>query len=203
MALDGTYTGLLASIAATLHRSDLTSVIPDFVALADSRINSDLRSRQMETSQASTIAAGVLAVPANYVEMKDSYISSTTPYINLDRKTAEWIYEKYPSRVATGKPAFIAREGSNFIFGPFPDANYTVTLVYYNKFAALSAAVNSVFTAYPGLWLFASLAEAAPYLKDDKRVALWEEKYKYLFNLVQKESDDEFYSGAVLQMVPG
>ena len=203
MALDGTYSGLLASIAGTLHRADLTAVIPDFVTLADSRINNDLRHRTMETSQASTVAAGVVAVPTNYIEMKDCYISSTTPFVNLDRKTAEWIYEKYPFRVSDNIPKFIAREGPNFIFGPFPDSNYVVTLVYYNKFPALSSAVNSVFTTYPGLWLFAALAEAAPYLKDDRRVELWEAKYKQLFNLVQKESDDEFLSGAVLQIVAG
>lgn len=203
MSLDGTYAGLLSSIAGTLHRNDLTSVIPDFVTLADSRINNDLRHRSMETSQASTIASGVIAVPTNYVEMKDAYISSTTPYNNLDRKTAEWIYEKYPYRSPDKMPQFIAREGGNFIFGPFPDSNYVVTLVYYNKFTALSSAVNSVFTTYPGLWLFAALAEAAPYLKNDQRVALWEQKYTYLFKLVQKESDDEFLSGAVPQMAAG
>lgn len=203
MALDGTYNGLLASIAATLHRADLTSVIPDFVTLADSRINNDLRVRQMETTQAVTMAAGVAPVPTNYIELKDAYLSSVQPYFNLDRKTAEWIYEKYPLRIADGQPAFIAREGDNFIFGPYPDGNYVVTLVYYNRFSALSSAVNSVFTRYPGLWLFASLAEAAPYLKNDARVRLWEEKYAYLFKLVQKESDDEFLSGAVLSVVPG
>lgn len=198
-----TYADLQTAVASWLHRSDLASNIPDFITLADNRINSDLRCRQMETSMASTIAAGVLAVPANYIELKDSYISSTMPYANLDRKTAEWIYEKYPYRVADNQPRFIGREGSNFIFGPFPDSNYIVTLVYYNRFAPLSSAVNSIFSAYPGLWLFAALCEAAPFLKNDNRVAMWEGKYKYLFNLIQKESDDEFLSGAVLAMVPG
>ncbi len=45
MALDGTYTGLQASIAGYLHRADLTSNIPDFVALAEARIARDLRLR--------------------------------------------------------------------------------------------------------------------------------------------------------------
>lgn len=203
MALDGTYSGLLASIAATLHRSDLTAVLPDLVTLADSRINNDLRHRAMETIQASTMASGVIALPTNYVELKDAYISSTSPYANLDRKTANWIYDKYPNRSATGAPRFIAREGTNFIFGPFPDSNYVVTLVYYNRFAALSASVNSVFSTYPGLWLFAALAEAAPYLKDDKRIPIWEGKYQQLFTLVQKEDADEYTSGAVPSIVSG
>jgi hypothetical protein len=150
----------------------------------------------METAQASTMASGVLAVPSNYIELKDAYISSTTPYVNLARKSAEWIYENYPYRIAHNTPSFIAREGSNFIFGPYPDTNYTVTLVYYNRLAALSSAVNTVFTTYPGLWLYGALLEAAPYLKDDKRIGIWEGKFAQLFTLVQKENDDEFLSGA-------
>jgi hypothetical protein len=198
-----TYADLQTAVAGWLHRADLTSNIPDFVTLADNRISNDLRVRQMETTQASTIASGVISVPTNYIELRDAYISSTTPYSNLDRKNANWIYDHYPYRASTGLPVTIAREGSNFIFGPFPDSNYTVTLVYYNRFAALSASTNSIFTTYPGLWLFASLCEAAPFIKDDKRLALWEAKYKYLFELIQKESNDEEYSGSVLTMVAG
>jgi hypothetical protein len=190
------YSDLQTAVGNWLHRSDLTSQIPDFITLAENRINNDLRHRSMETAQASTMASGVLAVPSNYIELKDAYISSTTPYVNLARKSAEWIYENYPYRIAHNTPSFIAREGSNFIFGPYPDTNYTVTLVYYNRLAALSSAVNTVFTTYPGLWLYGALLEAAPYLKDDKRIGIWEGKFAQLFTLVQKENDDEFLSGA-------
>lgn len=197
------YSDLTTAVASWLHRSDLNSQVPDFVTLAESRINNDLRHRAMETSTASTIASGVIAVPTNYIELKDAYISSTSPYVNLDRKTANWIYDKYPTRSSDNTPKFIAREGSNFIFGPYPDSNYVVTLVYYNRFAALSSSVNSVFTSYPGLWLYGSLLEAAPYLKNDARIPVWEQKFSQLFTLVQKESDDEYLSGAVPQVVQG
>src|SRR5690242_6138617 len=38
MALDGTYTGLKASIADFLNRSDLTAAIPDFITLAEAQM---------------------------------------------------------------------------------------------------------------------------------------------------------------------
>src|SRR6267378_826360 len=116
-----TYSDLQSAVTNWLHRADLSGSIPDFITLADGRINNDLRHRAMETSMASTMAAGVIAVPTNYIELKDSYISSTVPYGNLDRKSAEWIYEKYPRRTSDRQPSFIAREGSNFIFGPYPE----------------------------------------------------------------------------------
>lgn len=202
MALD-TYANLQTAIANELSRSDLTSYIPDWITLAESRINKNLRVRQMETTQASTIAAGVIAVPTNYVALKDAYISSTTPYAPLDRKAAGWIYENYPSRVADNSPKFIAREGSNFIFGPYPDSNYTVTLVFWNRFAALSSAVNTVFTSYPGLWFFGALCESAHKLKADARIPMWEQRFKELIKAVQDEDDEEDFSGSELRMTAG
>jgi hypothetical protein len=198
-----TYSDLTGAVASWLHRADLTTYIPDFITLADSRINNDLRHRAMETVQATTIAAGVISVPTNYIELKDAYISNVSPYVNLDRKTANWIYDKYPVRVATSTPKFMAREGTNFIFGPYPDSNYVITLSYYNRFAALSSSVNSVFTSYPGLWFYAALSEAEPFLKNDKRLGLWQAKYREIFELVQKEDADEYLSGAVPQVVAG
>jgi len=154
----------------------------------------------METTVASTISAGVIAVPSGYIELKDAYISSTTPYKSLQRKTSNWIYDQYPLRSTQNKPSFIAREVDNFIFGPFPDSGYVVTLVYYARPATLSTSVNTLFTNYPGLFLFAALAETAPFLKDDKRVALWEGKYQQLKNRAQDEDDDEDHSGSVMQV---
>ena len=199
-----TYSDLQNAVTNFLHRADLAAVIPDFITLCESRINNDLRHRAMETQTASTIASGVIAVPTNYIELKDAYVSSTSPYVNLDRKTAEWVYENYPNRTAGGDtPKFIAREGSNFIFGPFPTDGQVVTLTFYNRFAPLSTSVNSVFTAYPGLWLYGALLEASPYLKNDSRIQVWEAKFSQLFTLVQKESDDEFLSGSVPEIKSG
>ena len=49
MALDGTYAGLKASIAAWLDDDSLTAVIPDFITLAEARFNDRLRLSAMET----------------------------------------------------------------------------------------------------------------------------------------------------------
>lgn len=202
MALDS-YANLLTAIANELHRNDLTSHIPDFVSLADSRINSMLRVRQMETTSASTTAAGVLAVPSNYIGMKHAYVSSSSPVVPLNRRDSKTLLDMYPDRSTTGTPKVMAREGSSFIFGPVAPAGTVVTLNYYNRFAALSAGLNSVFTAYPGLWFYAALSESAPWLKDDKRLPVWEGKFGQILEAVQRESDSEEHSGAVQMVVAG
>ncbi len=202
MALD-TYANLQTAIANELSRSDLNSFIPDWITLAESRINKALRVRQMETTMSTVMAAGVIAVPTNYVALKDAYITSTAPYANLERKTANWIYDNYPNRVADNTPRFVAREGTNFIFGPFPDANYTVRFDYWNRLAALSTGTNSVFLAYPGLWFFGALCESAHKLKADDRIPMWEQRFTSLLADVQDEDDDEFLSGSTMRMVAG
>lgn len=202
MAL-ATYADLTTAITTWVHRSDISTNAADFVTLGESRLNNDLRIRQMETTMSTVIAAGVAAVPTNYVESKHFYISSTTPYYWLERKSAEWIYANYSDRSASDIPGFWARDGSNFIFGAYPASAYTVTMVYYNRLIALSSAVNSVYTSYPGLYLFAALSESAPFLKDDNRVILWEAKYQDLLKKVQKENDREEFSGSILRVTPG
>ncbi len=200
MALD-TYANLVTAIANELARADKNTFIPDWLVLAESRINKNLRVRQMETATAEVMAAGVIAVPTNYVALKDAYITSIAPYQSLERKTANWIYDKYPQRTADNVPKFMAREGSNFIFGPYPDSNYTVQLVYWNRFAALSTAINPIFTAYPGLWFFGALCESAHQMKADARIPMWEKRFTELLASVQDEDDDEFLSGSTMQMV--
>lgn len=195
------YSDLQTAISSWLHRSDLSSYTSDFITLGEGRINSRLRVQAMETS--TTVAATSAALPSDYIELKDAYISSTSPYYHLERKSAEWIYLKYPDRSSTGIPKFIAREASSFIFGPAPDSAYSIKLVYYKHFAALSGATNTIFTSYPGLYLFAALAESAPFLKDDKRVVLWEAKFEELLKQVQQEDDTEDFSGSLLRMTPG
>ena len=57
MAL-ATYSDLKASVADFLNRTDLTSTIPDFIALAEADINSHFDLRTVESDQAVTATAG-------------------------------------------------------------------------------------------------------------------------------------------------
>lgn len=196
-----TYGELKTAVAGWLNRSDLTSIIPDLIRLGELRIYRDLRIRPMETALNSTISSGVIAVPSGYVELKYAYID-TTPVGKLQRKDSEWIYFNYPTRAADGQPKFIAREADNFIFGPYPDSTYTIKGIYYKRLDALSDSntTNWFTTNASDLLLWASLCEAAPYLENDERVGLWEKKYDITKSRVQREDDQEDFSGSPLAM---
>src|SRR5205085_11367804 len=71
-----TYTGLQSSVANWLNRSDLTALIPDFITLAEERLNRALRVRQMEVSLDETaIADNIIAVPVGTVAVKSLWPS--------------------------------------------------------------------------------------------------------------------------------
>lgn len=197
-----TYSELQTAVSNWLKRSDLTSYIPDFVTLGEARIFRELRSVDMETSFSTAITTGVISLPTSYLALKFSYINSS-PVQWLGRKTARWIYENYPTRSSDSTPKFIAREGQSFIFGPYPDSGYTVKGVYYKNIGPLSSSAHAVFTNNPDLYLFAALVAATPFIKDDKRVVLWEAQYQGILKSEQGRSDKEEYSGSPPQMTPG
>jgi hypothetical protein len=195
-----TYAELSTAAANWLTRSDLTSQIPDFITIGEAEIFRKLRIREMETTFSTAISSGVVALPTGYKELKFAYINAR-PVSKLDRKAASWIYEKYPTRSADNRPKFIAREGSNFIFGPYPDSDYTVTGVYYKNLGPLSSSAHAVFTNNPDLYLYATLVAAEPYIKNDKRLPMWKEEFGRILTSVQMESDKEDESGGGLEMV--
>src|SRR2546423_8208930 len=150
-----TYAELQSAVSNWLKRSDQTSLIPDFITLAETDIFRNLRVRQMETVFSGTIAAdGTLALPgSNYLDLKHAYINAN-PYSTLLRQSPRYIYDHYSTRTATSRPRYIAREGSSFIFGPYPDSQYAVGGVYYQNLGPLSSSAHAAFTNNPDVYLF-------------------------------------------------
>lgn len=189
-------------IARRLHRSDLTSYLADYIALAEARIYRELRVRQMEATFSTAISGGVIALPTSYLELKYAYVSGS-PTGKLQRRDSEWIYAAYPTRSAEGQPKFIARDGTNFIFGPYPDSNYTIAGTYYKQLTALSGSntTNWLITDAPDLLLYASLVEATTDVMDDERITLWEQKYQQAKRRIEVANDQEEFSGAPMQVI--
>ena len=196
-----TYPQLQTACKNWLHRADLDANIPDFITLGETRIMRNVKSKDMETAFSDTIASGAIALPTGYIELKFAYLN-TTPTYALKNMDARFIYDKYPYRSASGSPRYIAREGSTFIFGPYPDSTYTVKGVYYKNLGPVSSSAHALFTNNPDLYLFAALCEAEPFLKNDPRVQLWEAKYDQIKDDINGLRDRESYSGGGMNIRP-
>lgn len=197
-----TFAELKTAIAGWLDVSatDLSSQIDDLITVGEKRIFREARTRDMETALSSAISSGVLALPASYVALKFVYIN-TAPIQVLERRSAEWLYANYGYQSGSGIPTYIARDGTNFIFGPYPDSTYTVKGTYYARLTAISGSgVNALFTANPDLYLMACLAEAEMILGRDPRIAIWDAKYQRILADVNGEDKTEDQSGSHLQI---
>lgn len=173
------YSTLKSSIADWLNRDDLTSVIPDFISLAEAQIERKVPTQKMVKRANATIDTPFSALPADFVSAKSLVLTSTAPvqplvFLSEDELDAKkWTYR------TTGKPVYFALIGNQIEVLPAPDTGYTAELTYVATLAKLSDSNTSnwVLERHPDVYLYGSLLQAAPYLRDDERVALWTTLY--------------------------
>lgn len=168
-----TYNELLTAAANWSGRSDLTSRIPEFITLAESKINRKLRTLDMETKNASfSITGEYVAVPTNFAGVKTFYLN-TTPKQNLEFMPDDSQTGYFGS--ASAKPRYYSIQGSNFRFGPAPDGTYSATLVYYLKVPALTASntTNWLLTSHPDAYVYGVMAELAGFAQDWAAADKW------------------------------
>ena len=74
---------------------------------------------------------------------------------------------------------------------PAPTGDTDVVLTYYQKIPALSdtQTTNWLLTKSPDLYLYSTLLEAAPYLRDDDRMAMWGTARNQVLAAMQLESE--------------
>lgn len=199
MALS-TYTELKTSIGDWLNRSDLTSVIPDFISLSEAQIERTLRARQMIVRANASFDAQYGAVPSDFLETKSLKLTSTNPQTPLEFLSIDALDQKAAEYTASGKPRFFGVVGGQLRIVPTPDSTYTTELTYYAKLTKLSSSVasNWLLASSPDIYLYGSLLQAAPYLQDDARIQTWATLYERALNDLQTADDRSASSGGAL-----
>lgn len=196
------YTDLQASVANYLGRSDLTSVIPDFIRFAETRLARELRTRLMlKSATAPTVAADArVALPTDFLEIRDLFVQGNprmpVTYLSPSAFTRDARADE------SGLPFFYTVLASEFQFAPIPDTVYTLEILYYAKPPVLSGSnASNVFLAnYPDALLYGSLIEAEPYLINDARSNTWATLYDRAIKNISDADQGGEYSGIPLQM---
>ena len=151
------YTTLQATIAAWLDRTDLTAVIPSFIALAEEDIGRDLRVREMEAPVSSASTNRRIVLPSATAAVKNLWVSATNEPLrvaDLDSVMA-----------STGATATIyAVQGCELVL----NAEASVSGVTYERPTPLSnnSPTNAILAAYPSIYLYGAMRYACAYLKD-------------------------------------
>lgn len=183
------YTDLTTSLADWLRRSALTSQIADFVTLAESELNADVHTRLMESDEPVTLTVGTrtIALPARFIE------PISFELVISGQSNTQLTYEP-PHRIsinaasgAACRPQYWTINGDNIEFPNLSDATYSAVFRMVKGFDLAATSTNSLMTAYPGLYLFGSLLQAAPYLRDDNRIPTWQSRYDRLLAKVKRK----------------
>lgn len=207
MAVVVSYSTLLTAVGDWLARSDLTAFLPNFVQNWEERFYRQPKNfgRWMETSLNLTIASSVVAVPSDYLELKYAYVNGS-PASRLDRVSLNQLYGAYPRGGSRSTPAWIARDTTNFVFGPEPDSNYTIKGVYWAKpellrALASDAAAHWLIINAPDLIIYGALCESAPFLRKDERLPVWKSLYNEALQDYRDLHTEEEVSGSPIQEV--
>ena len=205
MAL-GTFTELKDAIADWLDRSDLTDRIPDFITLAEARLNRDLRIRPMEVRSSMETTAGqrYFNLPGGYLQMRNMQINSN-PITPLEYITPEMLDRLYGSDT-TGKPKAYTLIGDEIQLAPIPDSTYTLEMAFYEKFTPLGDGTSGTVTSNwlttnaPDVLLYGALLEAEPFIKNDERIALWLNAYNGAVKKIQDADARDRHSGSAMRI---
>jgi hypothetical protein len=192
-----TYTDLASALPQWLDvgTDNVSAVLPQIIENGEKRIFREIRVPEMETSLSATIASGVITVPSDYVELRFAYVDGN-PTQYLQMVPVSYIYDRYPTRGSSGKPIVMARDGSNFIFGPYPDSDYTIKGTYFKRPVEIADTTTPLLISkYSDLYLFASLIETEPLLGRNERMALWEAKYRMVKEAVNGEGSKSRLAG--------
>jgi hypothetical protein len=193
--LDGTYTGLLATLATMLNRSDLTSRLPDYIVLAEGEMNRGITARRQVTRTTLTIASEYVSLPADFSGARVMRLTSGThaeiPFIG-----PEQMADKKDQDTSTGEPQEYSIVGSSFEFYPPPDGSYTAVLSYYQSIPSLATSgSNWLLSSYPDVYLNGAMKYAFVNMKDDARA----QEMDALF----QRSMDQVNDQSVIESIPG
>ena len=199
----GTYAELQTAVANWLDRDDLTARIPEFIALAEARMNRVLRIRLMEAKYtASTVAAQRnYALPTSYIQMRNFQIN-TSPITPLQYVTPE-IYDRLWGGSTDGTPQFYTIVAGEVQLGPLPASILTMEMLFYKKITALSGSntTEAMLTDNPDVYLYGALLEAEPFIMNDERVGLWAQGFQQAIADLQEQDNKDRHSGSALRVM--
>lgn len=196
-----TYAELKASVADWLNREDLAAAIPSFIALAEADMNRKLQDWRMEVRADASLDARYSALPTDWIETVRLNLISPSARLDLasDGALAEMRFQRGD---VAGKPTHYSHTAGSLELFPTPDASYAAELIYIAKIVSLSDAqtTNWLLQAAPDVYLYGALMQAAPYLKDDARIAIWGGLYAEAVTGLNEASERARYSGANLRL---
>lgn len=195
------YTTLKEAVADWLNRADMTAQIPVFIQLAEAKFNRELRVRDMLARSESSSDEGYIPMPADFLQEYSMKLEAATPHQEISYVGADDA-KKIKATGLTGEVRYYSIVGNTFELIPDPAEQVDVEMIYYAKIPALSdsATTNWLLTKSPDLYLYGTLLETVPYLKDDERLQTWFGARQQIMEAMSMESERSMRSSTQLNV---
>jgi len=196
------YTSFVSTVESYLARTDLTTVIPDFVQMAQLRMSRDLRTEAMLKVATTTPSDNKVAFPSDFLELREMHFQGNPPII-LEYQSPDLFFRNGQTSLS-GRSHYFTMLGTEFQFAPSQNSDYTIQILYYAQptFISTTTASNLFLAYYPDALLYATLAEAEPYLMNDPRVATWSALYDRAIANIKTSDLGQTYAYTTLNVTP-
>ena len=155
-----------------------------------------LRSATMQAPLSLTVAANAVVLPSDCLAVEAAWLSPDEP---LEAVSEEELRSKAKWNQG-GSVRQYAMAGTGLIFGPTAANGTVLQGRYYRRPADLkTAGLNSTFSKYPEVFLFAALAKSAPFIGDDERIPMWEMQFTQYMNSANTLERNFAYMGSRLR----
>jgi hypothetical protein len=196
------YSAFVTTVENYLARTDLSSQIPDFIQMAQFRMTRDLRTERMLKVATTAPTDNKVAFPTDFLELREMHFQGNPPIL-LEFQSPDLFFRNGQTTLS-GRSHYFTMLGTEFQFAPSQDSSYTIQILYYAQptFISTTTASNLFLAYYPDALLYATLAEAEPYLMNDQRVVTWSSLYDRAIANIKQSDLGATYPYTTLSVTP-
>lgn len=187
------YATLKQAVADWLARADLTSQIPTFIQLAEARMSRDLVVREMQFSETGTASSLQIPYPDNCRTVQSLRISTGGTYTEIHPLPVERLADTTNTSFPSG---YVVVQDVIKLIGGSGSPSYAMTYTQSVPSLTDTITTNWLLSREPGLYLYATLLEASPYIQDDSRALVWAQQYQSILGGINAEDERARFGNA-------
>src|SRR5207245_669632 len=165
-----------------ISQSDLSVPVLDLmISAGEQRLYRELRSSTQDTALSVTTTNNLATLPSDFLELRGApYIAKKVVATYAPWEAVQNQIQQQSSNISVSNPIRYTFQSDKLLFYPTQADGTSVTGQYYKRFADLSGGLNALFIRHPDVFLYAALAESAPFVGETTRLQIWEGKYGQL-----------------------
>lgn len=170
-----TYTDLQTQLSKWLKGSDLSEQTDTLIGLVESNLNRQLRVPQMETVLSIFSTTGELALPDDFLQLKQIRVGTRPPLRYLNQND----FQLYLAGSTSNPSDYYTIIGSTVYVEPFETSNIDYVTTYWAKIPTLTVdnPTNWLMTANSDIYFFGALGFAEAFGWNDERIPLFRAAY--------------------------